>query len=261
MKNNSIYFIDSWDKLTLKTYYQITDILTDTNYDNDMIDRNIKVLSILGNVDEKAFDEYTLNEIKEVFTSLTFLHEEPRAEISDYYKINGKTYKLQKDISSLKASQFVELMYFLKDQDMIRHNIPMILAILLLPTEKLSLKDRIYNTAFNTKKGRKWMEQAGYKIKILPIEPFRKTDLSETSENIFENMNASQALGIFQFFFVLSNLFSETVSQHYSDLMKSQIQSTLIQIKEQGKDMREMQPIIKQMERLKIFQGNGDGLE
>jgi|GEM_PF-6567680 hypothetical protein len=253
--------INSWEGINLKTYYQIKDILNDSQY--EQFDKQIKVLSILANVKEDYWNEYTIREIEDVFRQLPFLNTTPEPKSQDYYTIKGEKYKLLRTREDLKGGQFIDLSHFLKDEGLINDNIPTILAIILAKTKPLSWKKRLINRLIakgnSRPKGRKYLES----WKIRPYEPeIQKYDagnILETANIIFENMNSVEAIGLFSFFLNSSQAYYALTLHFLDSTILESLKLSKEALEEESIVNLELRQIVRKMRSMRIFTESGIG--
>ena len=266
---NDIKIKDSWKDISLEDFYLIQGLLTSDDKDEfDEFEKKIKIICILSGVPETYFDDYTLNQVKELFSSLKFLMEEPKGDIQDYYIINGKEYKLCTTIKGLTAGQFIDLNNFIKDKDQIIDNLPGICSVLLIPTVKLSRKKRLFNKLFSIAashpRSKQYLEKRGIKAFTPEAEKYLQTDIEETTDNIFKFLSIEQGMGISTFFFAISNLYIECLADSLTLTKNQEFLSVLQSLKslQETKDTKEMKIItdnLKNLQELETFTGIGNG--
>ncbi|MEJ0081566.1 MAG: hypothetical protein WDM78_11625 [Puia sp.] len=91
---NNVKYRNSWNELTLNDFFELKGIDSSPNYE-DLIDKDIKLLSKLSGVDEDTLaNENTVIQIKKTLSHLPFLHTEPIGNWQEYYKVGKKLYHL-----------------------------------------------------------------------------------------------------------------------------------------------------------------------
>lgn len=172
---------DKWDDITIEIYDKIKNIeISDNLNEEEMIDVNIKLLSILCDVDEETIINLPLTEFTILIGKTEFLKEMPKYEIEQYYEIGkGKVFEVQMNLRNLTTAQYIDFQTFIKDKD---KNLKNILACFLLP------------------KGKKYGEDY---------------DVVDVAEYLYKNMSIAKARSI-MFFFTLQYQSLTKVMLNYS---------------------------------------------
>lgn len=172
---------DKWDDITIEIYDKIKSIeISDNLNEEEMIDVNIKLLSILCDVDEETIINLPLTEFTILIGKTEFLKEMPKYEIEQYYEIGkGKVFEVQMNLRNLTTAQYIDFQTFIKDKD---KNLKNILACFLLP------------------KGKKYGEDY---------------DVVDVAEYLYKNMSIAKARSI-MFFFTLQYQSLTKVMLNYS---------------------------------------------
>ena len=141
-------------------------------------------------------DEIKATEANAMIASIKSMHINP-SPIKNIYEINGKKYKLMKDLTKMSASQFIDFQIYSADNNM--HEI---LSILLLPIEKKSI--------FLPSKVKKYGDSY---------------DIFELQNDIKNFMPVSEAISIIDFFLTLSVNLLKVIEEYFQNQMKKQVKS------------------------------------
>lgn len=120
----------SWDSITINKYYELVDIVQDETEDD--ITKNVKVVSVILDKDEKEIWDMELSKVGEYINKLKFLtkFDIPRAP---GMKIKLPSYNLEvlKDLSKITIAQYVDYQNFVRLP--LRDGIDKILSVFLVP--------------------------------------------------------------------------------------------------------------------------------
>lgn len=117
----------TWEDITFEQYLIIKDIIENNN---ENIDKTVGIIDVLFNVDA---NKLSLAEYGEYCKQIHFITEDiPVNEILNEYG----NYKLQKDLSNISMSQFIDFQHFAKQKDTVG-----ILSVFLIPENKEYLND------------------------------------------------------------------------------------------------------------------------
>lgn len=107
--------IDSYNKLSLKKYNQIMEILKS---DEDELDIQVKVLSVLTDIDEEELYNMKLDKYHTYVEGMSFLYEPVKPQKKHFPKtitINGKQYQFLKKIEDMTAGQYIDIQSYYKE--------------------------------------------------------------------------------------------------------------------------------------------------
>lgn len=107
--------IDSYSKLPLKKYNQILEILKS---DEEELDIQVKVLSILTDIAEEDLYNMKLDKYHSLVEGMSFLYEPCKAKKKHLPKtitINGKQYQFLKKIEDMTAGQYIDIQSYYKE--------------------------------------------------------------------------------------------------------------------------------------------------
>lgn len=124
--------INSWDECPINTYYEIADCLGE---DAPAVDRNIKLLSILCDVDEQRIWELPLGEVGALLDRVSWINSfdfDTRIK-PKYIKIAGKEYNIVPDLFDFTVAQYVDFQTYWKDRN---HKLAEMLSVFIIPSGK-----------------------------------------------------------------------------------------------------------------------------
>lgn len=209
----------NWKDITIEVYDKIRALETEIVTQEQALDVNVKLLSILCDVDEETIINLPLTEFTILVGKAEFLKEMPKYTIEQYYEIGkGRVYEVQMNLREMTTAQFIDFQTFVKDKD---KNFKHLLACFLLP------------------KGKKYGEDY---------------DIIEVAEHLYKNMSIATARSV-MFFFTLQYQTLQKVMLNYSIReVKKQMKKT--KNKEAKKNM---EMALQQMMQLKSLIKNGVG--
>lgn len=105
--------ITNYNNLPLKKWYQIKDVL-EGDYD---IDQQIKLLSIITDIPEDDLFNMKLDRYEKQLEALNFLTEpvKPKSSIPNKILINGKRYRIMKNVDKMTAGQYIDIQTYYKE--------------------------------------------------------------------------------------------------------------------------------------------------
>ena len=126
--------IDSYKTLTLGKFMELQKIDWASM---EEIDIQVKMLSVLSDMDEDEILKMPLNEYSKMVNNTAFLSKQPEISknIPDKIKINDKTYVLVKDIKKMTAGQYIDYQQYLAANDF-NFYLPYILSCFIIPKGK-----------------------------------------------------------------------------------------------------------------------------
>lgn len=118
--------IDSWKNITVGKFLQLSAIGELHN-----VDKTIERISVLSDLPKETILDMPIDEVTEMAEKVKFLYSEPHPNIvRRKYELNGKTYKLLKNVNEMTTAQYIDFSEFNKDP---KNNIIEILSIVLVP--------------------------------------------------------------------------------------------------------------------------------
>lgn len=122
--------IDSYEKLTVGKYLDIKEILED---DTDELDKNVRMIAVLGEFDEEDVLEFPLQVFNRYLQATSFLMENPKKRVvSTSYVLGGHRLEVQLNVEKMTTAQFIDYQTFVKDDDKIVE----LLSVFLIPKGK-----------------------------------------------------------------------------------------------------------------------------
>lgn len=126
--------IDSYKTLTLGKFMELQKIDWASM---EEIDVQVKMLSILSDMDEDDILKLPLDEYSKMVNKTVFLSKQPEINknIPDKIKINDKIYVLVKDVKKMTAGQYIDYQQYLAANDF-NFYLPYILSCFIIPKGK-----------------------------------------------------------------------------------------------------------------------------
>lgn len=122
----------TWNDVTVYQYQQIQNIK-----EEDILDADIKLVSIMYNLTEKQVDALSMAEFNEKKKEVSFVHGEPLIpKTNKYLKVNKKVYRFVPDIREIKVGgtgRYITTKYFQRD---VVQNLHRIAASMVMPQRK-----------------------------------------------------------------------------------------------------------------------------
>lgn len=126
---------NNWNKISIKKFDEISNILSSINNVNEdeALEININLLSILCDVSVEEIEDLPLTEFSKLVKQTEFLKEMPKVDIKDNYVINGKKYVLCANVSKMTTAQYIDYQTLVKNAD---KNVKELLSVFLIPKGK-----------------------------------------------------------------------------------------------------------------------------
>jgi hypothetical protein len=185
----------SYADITLGQYQRVAKLLREKRIiesNEDKIDFDCELLSILTGVDEGVFYAIPYSEYVKLIGKLSFLTEIPKAKMVHTLSINNKPYTVLNSVKDISAGDFIDLQEYQKNVD---DNMHMILATLV--------------------RGEEW----------------NSNNVPELAKHFQEKLTAEQAIGIALFFCNVSINFVQLIgvySQATMEQRKKMIKATTV---------------------------------
>lgn len=180
--------INSYDKLTLGKWLELKDVDTE----QEEIDVQVDILSILSDLTRDEVMTLPLTEYSKMVNESMFLAQEPPiiTKLPKHITIDGKEFDIVQKVETISTGQYIDYQTYLKN-----NNIPLILTCFIIP------------------KGHKYGE--GY-------------SLEETSQLFKDFLPIGIAIGISRFFFALwatltNNMLDSSIKQTKKAIMGMKI--------------------------------------
>lgn len=195
-----------WSDVTIEEFKQINILLTDDELDEE--DKALGLVALFSDDDPLQTD---FREFRKRLENIQFIGKEIKpAEVKKEYVLGGVKYKLNKNIYNLTTSQYIDYTSYLKnlDSDTLYEDV---LSVYLIPD------------------GCKY--NVGY-------------DIDETKRIIRNNMPITDALGIYNFFFLFFRNYMQ-ISLHY---LRKRMKKMMKRRKKDKKE--EIENVMKQLDNL-----------
>lgn len=190
----------SYADITLGQYQRVAKLLREKRIiesNEDKIDFDCELLSILTGVDEGVFYAIPYSEYVKLIGKLDFLNEIPKAKMVHTLSINNKPYTVLNSVKDISAGDFIDLQEYQKNVD---DNMHMILATL------------------------------------VRCEDWNSNNVPELAKHFQEKLTAEQAIGVALFFcnvsinFVqLIGVYSQATLEQRKKMIKATTASGLLQ--------------------------------
>lgn len=123
----------SWKDITIEVYDKLRNLKTEVNDEEQTLELNVKLLSILCDVDEDTVGDLPLTEFSELIAKTEFLKDMPKYTIETKYKIGDREFDVQTNLRTLTTAQFIDFQTMVKEPD---KNLSNLLACFMLPKGK-----------------------------------------------------------------------------------------------------------------------------
>lgn len=138
----------SWRDISINTYYDIVDILTD----NDLAEyeKNIELLSILCECDSNDILNLNINEVRDLLSKCLWINDfeiNPKVKFNNI-KINNNKYKIDANFQNFTTAQYIDFQTFWSKKDL-RKYYGNILACFIIPIDKKYANDYDVNDFAN----------------------------------------------------------------------------------------------------------------
>lgn len=133
---------NSWDEITLNEFIQLTQIIQSEIPEDYQLSN---IVSVLTGRTLQEIENLPLSEYKKLTSQLEFLNTTPQRKEThlDCYEINGITYDLKADLSSLTTAQYIDYLNYSKEDPIDQTKI---LSCFLVPT------NHSYNDGYSIEK-------------------------------------------------------------------------------------------------------------
>jgi hypothetical protein len=107
--------IDSYDKLTVGKFMEISEVL---NAGMDEVDSNSMVIAILSDMDVDDVLNLPLGAYNHLLQKTGFLMEQPKTRIiADRYRLGGMDLDVMLNLKNMTAGQYIDYQHFIKDPE------------------------------------------------------------------------------------------------------------------------------------------------
>lgn len=156
----------NWKDITIEIYDKIRQLDTEIITQEEALDINVKLISILCDVNEDEIINLPLTEFTILVGKTEFLKNMPTLGIETKYRIGDRVFEVQTNLRAMTTAQFIDFQTLAKDKD---KNMKNLLACFMIP------------------KGKKYGEDY---------------DIIEVAEYLYKNMSIATARSV-MFFFTL----------------------------------------------------------
>jgi hypothetical protein len=119
---------ESWNEISIDKFIKLQNISPDV----DDVEKIIKIVSVLANISEDILNDIPVKEVHKLGDIIQYLmYSMDEKNITFEKTINGKVYRLDKNIQDYSARQFIDLDFYLKEQSL--NNLHKIMGILYRP--------------------------------------------------------------------------------------------------------------------------------
>lgn len=123
---------NSWKDVKLEEYYEMLEIF---NSEISDIDKEIVLLSILGDIPIEEIDNMTYIDLQEGLKQYPFITSTPQNQyVENYYNIGDRKFKLTKNPSQLTVAQFSDMDAMIKNNS--DRQLHIVAAILFVPVDE-----------------------------------------------------------------------------------------------------------------------------
>jgi hypothetical protein len=195
-------------------YDKIKGLETEILTQEEALDVNVKLLSILCSVSENEIINLPLTEFSILIGKTEFLKNMPKLGIEPKYKIGDRVFEVQTNLRAMTTAQFIDFQTLVKDKD---KNFKNLLACFMIP------------------KGKKYGDDY---------------DIIEVAEYLYKNMSIATARSV-MFFFTLQYqalqivMLNSSIRELKTTMRKEKSEETKAKIQEAIQQMTQLKHLIK----------------
>lgn len=123
----------NWKDITIEVYDKIRALEADIATQEEALELNVKLLSILCEVSEEEIINLPLTEFTILIGKTEFLKNMPKLGIETKYRIGDRVFDVQTNLRAMTTAQFLDFQTLVKDKD---KNLKNLLACFMLPKNK-----------------------------------------------------------------------------------------------------------------------------
>lgn len=123
----------NWKDITIEVYDKIRALEADIATQEEALELNVKLLSILCEVSEDEIINLPLTEFTILIGKTEFLKNMPKLGIETKYRIGDRVFDVQTNLRAMTTAQFLDFQTLVKDKD---KNLKNLLACFMLPKNK-----------------------------------------------------------------------------------------------------------------------------
>lgn len=148
----------NWNNITVGKYSQIYQVLKNEDIE-PIVDKQILILCTLTGKSKSYIENIPLDQFRKMSAQIEFIDNlaEVNTEFPNWIYFKGKLYKPYKNLSKLKAGQFVDLSNFCRDKERLVENIANCLGVVCQPL-RLGLFRRMYSGELQQKTAKEMEE-------------------------------------------------------------------------------------------------------
>lgn len=121
---------NSWQNISIEKFPLIYDLIRDELDDNE---KNIRILSILSDVNVNEIKKINIEGIKKLIDKIQFVFKMEFPKEKHKFKHNGYRWVVNYDITKISAGDFISLSKLTETEDSIINNLPQIVAVFIEP--------------------------------------------------------------------------------------------------------------------------------
>ena len=121
---------NSWQNISIEKFPLIYDLIRDELDDNE---KNIRILSILSDVNVNEIKKINIEGIKNLIDKIQFVFKMEFPKEKHKFKHNGYRWVVNYDITKISAGDFISLSKLTETEDSIINNLPQIVAVFIQP--------------------------------------------------------------------------------------------------------------------------------
>lgn len=121
---------NSWQNISIEKFPLIYDLIRDELDDNE---KNIRILSILSDVNVNEIKKINIEGIKKLIDKIQFVFKMEFPKEKHKFKHNGYRWVVNYDITKISAGDFISLSKLTETEDSIINNLPQIIAVFIQP--------------------------------------------------------------------------------------------------------------------------------
>lgn len=121
---------NSWQNISIEKFPLIYDLIRDELDDNE---KNIRILSILSDVNVNEIKKINIEGIKKLIDKIQFVFKMEFPKEKHKFKHNGYRWVVNYDITKISAGDFISLSKLTETEDSIINNLPQIVAVFIQP--------------------------------------------------------------------------------------------------------------------------------
>lgn len=133
---------NKWSEVSLKQYIEICDVQA---IDMDLLDKQVKILSILSKTPEETICRMNLSDLKEAIRHCQFIYTQPLAgHIKQYIRIGTHRFKVNPNLNKITGGDYIDLTSLIKDKGLVTNNLPQIISIFLHPVNWFGFRKKLF---------------------------------------------------------------------------------------------------------------------